>query len=225
MRFCFFPSTAEVQARLDARFPTPAAGAVDRSKTEVTEALSEDLNVPANARNAIAAMQGAIALLDSGYAEGRVEYLRTATDLQVSKGAGLLAFTAIIAATAGIALDKVLLNPLALWLCLASAGAALLASLMALFVVWSSAPSKEQFATAASESHWLTTLLVARAWKSNLAVALGVLATLLLAGAGLARLLIAAAPAQPQATAPQPATCAASGAEAAASPALAGVKR
>ena len=188
MRFCFFPSDDIVKARLDARFGAFDNSAVNAILEDVKQALNKDLNESANVCAAIAAMRSAIARLDSGSAEARVEYLRAAADLQVSKGSGLLAFTAIIAATAGIALDKVLHHPIALWLCLGSAVVALAASLMTLFVVWSSAPTSDQFSTAAKESQWLTTLLVRRAWKSNLAVVLGVLATLQqqLAAAGIA---------------------------------------
>lgn len=224
MRFCFFPSTDKVKERLDARFATLAVSAADQIKQDVKDALNKDLTESANALAAIATMRSAIALLESGNAEARVEYLRAAADLQVSKGSGLLAFTAIIAATAGIALDKVLHHPIALWLCLGSALVALVASLMALFVVWSSAPTSDQFSTAAKESQWLTTLLVRRAWRSNLAVVLGVLATLLLVGAGVVRIFLPVDPPPPTCASTPPTANVASAEQAATPPASAGSK-
>lgn len=224
MRFCFFPSDDIVKARLDARFGAFDNSAVNAILEDVKQALNKDLNESANVCAAIAAMRSAIARLDSGSAEARVEYLRAAADLQVSKGSGLLAFTAIIAATAGIALDKVLHHPIALWLCLGSAVVALAASLMTLFVVWSSAPTSDQFSTAAKESQWLTTLLVRRAWKSNLAVVLGVLATLLLVGAGLVRIAFAVDPPPPTCASTPPTANVASAEQAVTPPASAGSK-
>ncbi len=224
MRFCLFPSASVVEKRLDVRFGTLAVRAADQIKQEVKDALSKDLTESANALAAIAAMRSAIALLEPGNAEARVEYLRAAADLQVSKGSGLLAFTAIIAATAGIALDKVLHHPIALGLCLGSAGFALGASVMTLLVVWISAPTSDQFSTAAKESQWLTTLLVRRAWKSNLAVVLGVLAMLLLVVAGVVRIFLPVDPPPPTCASAPPTANIASAEQAATPPALAGAK-
>lgn len=224
MRFCFFPSTDKVKERLDARFAMLAVSAGDQITQKAREELDKDLTDPTNAHAAITAMRSAIALLESGSADARVEYLRAAADLQVSKGSGLLAFTAIIAATAGIALDKVLHHPIALWLCLGSALVALVASLMTLFVVWSSAPTSDQFSTAAKESQWLTTLLVGRARKSNLAVVLGVLAMLLLVVAGGVRIFLPVDPPPPTCASAPPTANIASAEQAATPPASAGAK-
>lgn len=205
MRFCLFPNAAELKERLGARFRPSSPASIKAAKKEVADALAEDLSDSTKARAAVTAMRSAIATLESGHADGRVDYLRAVTDLQVSKGSGLLAFTGIVAATAGIGLEKLESHFVALVLCLSSAAAALFASLIVLFVVWSSSPSQEEFRTAEDESLWLTTLLARRAWKLNLAVVLGILATALLVATGVARLVGTAESAQSPLKQPGPA--------------------
>lgn len=105
-------------------------------------------------------------------AEERVAYLRTATDLQVTKASGLLAFTAIICALATFLYDKLDPSAWAQSFCIASGLVALLASAFTLRSLWSSAPTAAQFSSAESEADWLTSLLFTRALLINRAVAL-----------------------------------------------------
>jgi hypothetical protein len=102
----------------------------------------------------------------------RVEYLRGATDLQVAKASGLLAYAAIVSALAVFLWDKLGTHCGTAWFCLASGALALVSAGLTLRAIWSTAPTEAQFDSAESESDWLTALLQARARLSNLAVAL-----------------------------------------------------
>jgi hypothetical protein len=177
-----FPKEKGVNDRLDKRFPPGKQGSIDdATRDAVINALGKKLTTSSDVQVAVEAMRKAITMLESGTADARVEYLRGAADLQISKGSGLLAFTAIITAGAGIGLEKFQADFLALVLCAIGGLFALGASLMSLIVVWSKAPSEEQFADAASESRWLAQLLASRGRKANWAVVHSIVATFVLA--------------------------------------------
>jgi len=106
-------------------------------------------------------------------AECQVEYLRVATDLQVSKASGILSFSAILCALAIFLLQK---PPdgaaLADLLFASSAFFAASGSTLMLRTLWSSAPEEDEFKTAGNEAEWLLRLHHLRAVLSNCAVVL-----------------------------------------------------
>ena len=173
-----FILTRTVTSRLNARFPIDGA-ALEARKVEVVESL-KDVSDGNKKKAAIAAMEGAIGALNGQNLQAQLEYLRQATDLQVSKGGGLLAFTAIIAAIAGIAFEKFAIESGAFDWPLWAGVLALLASGMSLIVVWSNIPTHEQFRNSANEIRWLSGLLAIRGFCVNGAVLLSVAATLVL---------------------------------------------
>jgi hypothetical protein len=117
------------------------------------------------------------ASLEAAQTQERVEYLRVATDLQVAKGSGLLAFTALTSALAVVLYDKLPGPPVSQALCIASGLVSLLASVLMLRTVWSEAPTPAQFAQPEAEAAWLVDLLHRRGWLSNMAVALALAAS------------------------------------------------
>lgn len=190
MSFRGFPSKIEVIERLDARFGKASGGRLsDDAKKAVIDGLNENLSTKENAEAAVAAMRSAIVLIEAGSYQSRVDYLRGTADLQVSKGGGLLAFTGIIAAIAGIGFEKMQPQDPAFWVCISAGLLAVVASVISLSVVWSAAPSRLEFQDAINESEWLADLVSKRGAKSNWAVRLSRLATILLAVSALLSLL------------------------------------
>lgn len=118
-------------------------------------------------------------------AEARADYLRGATDLQVAKASGLLAFAAIVSALAVFLWDRLEGHCGTAWFCLAAGALALASSGLTLRALWSTAPTETEFASDESEAEWLAALLQSRGRLSNWAVAL--------AGAALLALVLAVA--------------------------------
>jgi hypothetical protein len=99
--------------------------------------------------------------------------MRVLADLQVSKAAGILGFSAIVCALAAFLLERV--DPAhasAEFSFALGAALALLGSFCTLGALWSTAPSFDAFSTASKESDWLAELHRRRAWLCNVAVLL-----------------------------------------------------
>src|ERR1051326_416385 len=175
--FAGFPSDEEIDRRFNKRFPPVST---DSAKHIVTTAPAANWE-PAEQPKRLAELRLAVSLLESA-SKSKLEYYRSAVDLQVTKAAALRTYCALLATIAGLLIQQVgtdykfeVLGCLFVTITLALFGA-----LVTISTSWTTWPPSDGFSDDTGECGWLLKLLGGRGWRVNIAVIATFVATILL---------------------------------------------
>lgn len=175
----YFPSEAVLAKRLNVRFGGVSSDQGVRAKDILTRALGASWGSPADLDNRRRDVLEALAHLDFGGAERKVSYLQRAVDLQLTKAAGILMYSALVAAVVGILLARAGQSELQVSLLVLSGLLLVVAAVLTISTSMTHWPSENDFQSAEDEAKWLIRLLVKRGRRTNVAVPLAIIATVL----------------------------------------------